>query len=102
MKRKKQTGKDDQSEKAPIVYGDPVYGAADDIYSREARVPLSEEGDEFDDSENTGRKALPGDELDVPGSELDDQEEKIGSEDEENNYYSLGGDNHEDLEEDKT
>ncbi len=37
---------------------------------------------------------LSGDDLDVPGSELDDQQEEIGSEDEENNYYSLGGDNH--------
>jgi hypothetical protein len=41
------------------------------------------------------------DELDVPGSELDDAEENIGSEDEENNYYSIGGDGHKDLEEDK-
>ncbi len=40
-----------------------------------------------------------GQDLDVPGSELDDEKEKIGSEDEENNSYSLGGDNHEDLEE---
>jgi len=39
------------------------------------------------------------DELDVPGSELDDVSEEIGEEDEENNYYSLGGDNHESLEE---
>jgi hypothetical protein len=37
--------------------------------------------------------------LDIPGSELDDDKEAIGSEDEENNSYSLGGDNHEDLEE---
>ena len=37
--------------------------------------------------------------LDVPGSELDDEEEKIGSEDEENNSYSIGGDMHNDLEE---
>lgn len=29
-----------------------------------------------------------GDDLDVPGSELDDAQENIGSEDEENNYYS--------------
>jgi hypothetical protein len=42
-----------------------------------------------------------GADLDVPGSELDDQQENVGSEDEENNYYSLGGDNHNDLEEDK-
>jgi hypothetical protein len=29
--------------------------------------------------------------------ELDDKQEEIGSEDEENNYYSIGGDNHNDL-----
>jgi len=39
--------------------------------------------------------------LDIPGAELDDLQEDIGSEDEENNYYSLGGDNHNDLEEDQ-
>jgi NAD(P)-dependent dehydrogenase (short-subunit alcohol dehydrogenase family) len=42
-----------------------------------------------------------GDDLDVPGAELDDADEAIGEEDEENNYYSPGGDNHDDLEEDK-
>jgi hypothetical protein len=41
-----------------------------------------------------------GADLDVPGSELDDQQENVGSEDE-NNYYSIGGDNHNDLDEDK-
>ena len=41
-----------------------------------------------------------GEDLDIPGSELDDDQEAIGSEDEENDYYSLGGDNHNDLEED--
>jgi hypothetical protein len=41
-----------------------------------------------------------GGELDVPGSDLDDMDEKIGEEDEENNYYSLGGDDKENLEED--
>lgn len=40
-----------------------------------------------------------GKDLDIPGSELDDNKEEIGAEDEENNSYSLGGDNHEDLEE---
>jgi hypothetical protein len=38
--------------------------------------------------------------LDIPGSELDDAAEEIGEEDEENNYYSLGGDRHESQEED--
>jgi hypothetical protein len=40
--------------------------------------------------------------LDIPGSELDDRDEELGEEDEENNYYSLGGDRHEDLEEDRS
>ena len=40
-----------------------------------------------------------GSDLDIPGSELDDNQENIGSEDEENNGYSIGGDNHNDLEE---
>ena len=44
---------------------------------------------------------MSGSDLDIPGSELDDEQENVGSEDEENNYYSLGGDNHNDLEEDK-
>jgi hypothetical protein len=40
-----------------------------------------------------------GSDLDVPGSELDDEQENIGNEDEENNYYSIGGDDHNDLDE---
>jgi len=43
---------------------------------------------------------VSGADLDVPGAELDDAQEQIGSEDEENNYYSIGGDNHNDLDED--
>ena len=39
---------------------------------------------------------MAGKDLDVPGSELDDANESIGSEDEENNSYSIGGDGHED------
>lgn len=56
------------------------------------------------DDELTGSSRvdkLDGDsDLDIPGSELDDKDEGIGEEDEENNYYSLGGDRHDDLEED--
>lgn len=43
---------------------------------------------------------MSGGDLDIPGTELDDTQESIGSEDEENNHYSIGGDNHNDLEED--
>ena len=42
------------------------------------------------------------DDLDVPGSDLDDENEELGEEDEENNYYSIGGDRHENLEEDQS
>jgi hypothetical protein len=52
-------------------------------------------------NEKSFKEDMSGDDLDVPGSELDDQQESVGSEDEENNYYSLGGDNQNDLEEDK-
>ena len=44
---------------------------------------------------------VSGSNLDVPGSELDDEQENVGNEDEENNYYSIGGDNHNNLDEDK-
>lgn len=86
------------------------YPASDDIYNKgkkemelnpsdlsKNKVPNEEAGsmNEKDFEEN-----MSGDDLDVPGSELDDQQESVGSEDEENNYYSLGGDNHNDLEED--
>lgn len=40
-----------------------------------------------------------GADLDIPGAELDDDQEVLGSEDEENNFYSLGGDDHNALEE---
>lgn len=43
---------------------------------------------------------VSGGDLDVPGSELDDELEDTGSEDEENNNYSIGGDNHNNLDED--
>ncbi len=43
-----------------------------------------------------------GEDLDIPGRELDDKEEETGAEDEENNHYSLGGDDNEDLERDET
>ena len=42
---------------------------------------------------------VSGGDLDIPGSELDDELEELGSEDEENNFYSIGGDNHSNLDE---
>ena len=42
-----------------------------------------------------------GSDLDIPGSELDDEREISGNGDEENNYFSLGGDDHNNLDDDK-
>lgn len=69
--------------------GYPEYEKEDDIYSK-AKL------EEDIDPENIYRKKDAGleddsfeDDLDIPGSELDDDLEEIGNEDEENNYYSL-------------
>jgi hypothetical protein len=88
----------------------PYYGESEDIYTQ------SKEEQDID-PENSSKNKSPnesqnrqsssarshsfGSDLDIPGSELDDADERIGNEDEENNYYSLGGDDHNDLEEDK-
>jgi hypothetical protein len=91
-------------------YGDDlIYPPSEDIYSRSKeetelnpedlssnktpneKVGLSNEKDFMDD--------ISGDDLDIPGSELDNKQEAFGNEDEENNYYSLGGDAHNDLDE---
>lgn len=52
-------------------------------------------------NEKNFKQDKSGTDLDIPGSELDDEQENNGSEDEENNGYSIGGDNHNDLEENK-
>lgn len=67
--------------------GYPHYPGKDDIYEREKEESLEEEGPDLSEG------------LDVPGADLDDENEIIGEEDEENNFYSLGGDEHNDLEE---
>jgi hypothetical protein len=77
-------------DKKVILPGYPTYPASEDLYAQ------SKEEEEIDPeviSKNKDDES--GDNLDVPGSELDDNQEEIGSEDEENNYYSLGGDDHE-------
>jgi len=91
-----------------------VYPPGEDIYNRSTKV-----ADADPENNNKKKEAIElnskgeaknekdfkddrsGNDLDIPGAELDDEQEGIGSEDEENNYYSIGGDNHNDLEEDK-
>lgn len=79
----------------------PLYPPTDDIYNKEKETDVDPEqiSKLKEQNEVSGRynekdfsEDPTGSDLDVPGSELDD-------EDEENNYYSLGGDNHNDLDE---
>ncbi len=44
---------------------------------------------------------MTGDDLDIPEGDDEDQADNVGEEDEENDYYSLGGDSKESLEEDQ-
>lgn len=69
----------------------------DDLSRRKAPNEKRETGNNEKDFEDD----ISGNDLDVPGSELDDAAERNGEEDEENNNYSIGGDNHNDLEEDQ-
>jgi len=74
-----------------VLPGYPTYPPVEDLYAQ------SKEEEEIDPELISNLKGDGfSDNLDVPGSELDNTQEEIGSEDEENNYYSLGGDNHDD------
>ena len=99
-----------QKEKKPNLKGYPENPASEGVYSKwkeetelnpeditKKKAPNEKTGtmNEHDFSDD-----MSGLDLDVPGSELDDQQERVGSEDEENNYYSIGGDDHNDLDED--
>lgn len=89
-----------------------VYPPSEDIYSKfhkesdinpdditKKKIPV-EINNRRKLNEKDFEEDMAGGDLDIPGSELDDAQEEIGSEDEENNHYSIGGDNHNNLEED--
>lgn len=87
--------------------GYPPYPPSEDIYNQfTEEVNIDPENvlemkprNEDDTTKSHKAADLVSDDVDVANSELDDADEAIGSEDEENNYYSIGGDNHNDLEE---
>ena len=93
---KKKTKPGTANKKFPL----PIYRREDDIYNREREESL--EDDVSIVKINGNESADVGADLDIPGAEMDDSDEAIGEEDEENNYYSVGGDNHNDLEEDNS
>ncbi|RZJ54043.1 MAG: hypothetical protein EOO44_06445 [Flavobacterium sp.] len=82
------------------------YPSEEDIYNQEEKLKNidpenisteksidQKEGEWNENTFNIEKEDITGEDLDVPGSELDDQQENIGSEDEENNYYSEGDNN---------
>lgn len=91
-----------------ILPGYPTYPASEDIYAHNKEeeeidpeeISINKENEVVgENNQKDFYEMVSGDDLDVPGSELDDDQEEVGSEDEENNYYSLGGEDHENLEE---
>ncbi len=83
------------------------YPPDEDIYSK-ARLESEIDPDDVSEKKRVPKKVIldeddyiydeAGSKLDVPGSEIDDELEAIGHEDEENNYYSLSNDGMDDLE----
>ena len=103
--------KQDESNENPKDEGDNiriVRGTEADVTKEDLQLLGPREGDlDLGDDELIRTSArvdeVPNEEdLDIPGSDLDDNEEELGEEDEENNYYSLGGDRHGNLEEDQS
>ncbi len=108
MKKNSSLSLDDPNNSLPASL---EYSPEDDIYNKSKKeqninpddnsVITDSNEEENAMNEKDFEEDLSGSDLDIPGAELDDINEEIGEEDEENNYYSLGGDNHEDLEESK-
>ena len=80
-----------------------MYPTTGDIYSKlkeetevdpenPSKIKSNSEDPDEKLNEKDFKDDVSGGDLDIPGSELDDEQEQIGSEDEENNGYSLGGD----------
>jgi len=95
------------------LQGYPLYPSGEDIYCKytEERdinpedISTIKQPNEDEKNGSANEKDFSDDEsgsdLDIPGAELDDEDEITGNEDEENNLYSSGDDERNDLDEDK-
>ena len=112
MKKESQSQPKNQKGKDEKFPGYPHYSQQEDIYANEkeeadldpedpAKIKAPNEDPEAILNERDFEEAVTGEDLDIPGNEQDEENMGSGIEDEENNYYSLGGDNHENLEEDQ-
>ena len=87
----------------------PLYPPEEDIFIKDKKEDLNPENPTKRKvpyekpgkmNEKDFEEDVSGSDLDVPGPETDDEEALTGSEDEENQYFSLGGDDHDKLDED--
>jgi len=101
-----QTTRKNEEESFPSY---PLYPPDEDIFNKDQKVELNPEDPTKRKvpyekpgkmNEKDFEEDVSGSDLDVPGPETDDEEALAGSEDEENQYFSLGGDDHEKLDED--
>jgi hypothetical protein len=89
----------DDEQDIDIVPGTEADVTAEDLVLLGPKDKDMDMGEDEDINKRSARALdTTGEDLDVPGSELDDADENIGEEDEENNYYSLGGDANDNLE----
>lgn len=80
--------------------------ADSDVTAEELKLIGSDElnsdmGEDDELKKRTWEVDMVGEDLDIPGPEPDVENENIADDDEENNLFSLGGDRHDDLDEDK-
>ena len=91
----------DSDGKKTVLPGYPAYPEGEDIYVQnkeeleidpEQISTMKQYVGVVTNNEKDFEEDESGNDLDVPGSELDDNQEETGNEDEENNYYSLSDD----------
>jgi hypothetical protein len=73
-----------------LVAGTEADVTAEDLQALGSPDLSMDMGDDEDLKHRVYPVDFAGEDLDIPGSELDDDQEALGSEDEENNCYSLG------------
>lgn len=90
MKTNKPTNPDNSKEKTTEQLAEEARVTKEDLQALGPKdANLNPDGGDDEQLIERNRKVdFSGDDLDVPGSELDDAQERRGSEDEENNFYS--------------
>lgn len=99
------------SKKKDALQGYPLYPSSEDIFNNsKAEIELEIDPEDIsknknpnDISDSNNEKDflsdVSGGDLDFPDTELDDAQKNAGIEDEENSLYSIGGDDHNNLDE---